>query len=336
LIIRRYRPEDRGAVERICIETGLKGNLEAYFCDPDLFAKLWLSPFLDAEPEASWIAEVDGKVVGYLVAAIRPGFSRRAVRAMLPHLAKLVSNWVRGQYRAHPPSARFARWLLFRSWRELPSNTRPLSNFHFNVLKDERGGRRLGDSLLNAYFAELRARGHTHFTIHVFGAAGKRDISFYRKVAFRIADARVSSLFTSPTVVASLERFIPKGDVDYLQTRPERLDRFSVIVMRNGDPQAEAATLESIENQALPADEVLIQETLDPLATLSEVVVVLRAGVQARVDLLARVAAAVERGYDAGIAKRRDYPMARPWFVLRERWQRHPFPPQSHDRLFPL
>lgn len=254
MTVRAYQPSDRAAVEQICIRNGLRGKLEDYFCDPELFANLWLSPFLDGEPESSWVAEQDGEVIGYLVAGIKPKFKRRAVRSLLPHLVRLLWNYMSGKYRSHPASGRFVRWMLTRSWRETPPAPAGASNFHFNVSTDNRGGKRAGDALLDAYFSALRAKGIYRFYIHIFGSAGKRDLHFYRRIGFKLTAVRRCSLFERETLVATLVRVTPEF-VDFHDFRKVRPAKIAVVVF--GTDGLDQLKID-LEAQALPPNETFI------------------------------------------------------------------------------
>lgn len=66
--VRNYRPEDREAVRRICFETGMMGDsIDAQYRDVESFADMLTSYYTDAEPESAYVAELDGKVVGYML-----------------------------------------------------------------------------------------------------------------------------------------------------------------------------------------------------------------------------------------------------------------------------
>ncbi len=263
MTVRPYQPTDRAAVERICIDHGLRGNLEQYFIDKELFAKIWLAPFLDGEADAAWVIEADGKVVGYLVAAIRDGFKLRAVRILLPYLARMAGNAMAGKYRHHPPSQRFVKWFLFRSWREVPAHPPNTSNFHFNIDSGFQGSARGGEALAEAYFNRLKELGHTHFYIHVFASSTKRALGFYRYIGFKIVDAKLSSLFHEPTVVTSMLRTLPET-VSLGKERVKNLPKLACRIRFRGDLAALEASLKEIALQALPTDLTVIEVDGEP------------------------------------------------------------------------
>ena len=69
--VREYRPEDRDAVRRICFETGLMGDTIApQYSDLESFADMLTAYYTDAESEGAWVAEADGKVVGYMLSCL--------------------------------------------------------------------------------------------------------------------------------------------------------------------------------------------------------------------------------------------------------------------------
>src|SRR5580658_5685961 len=68
IIIRPYAPTDRTTTRQICCDTGFLGDpIETIFTDREVFADLFTSPYLNYEPNCAWVAETDGRVVGYLL-----------------------------------------------------------------------------------------------------------------------------------------------------------------------------------------------------------------------------------------------------------------------------
>lgn len=81
VIVRPYEPRDRAAVREICCDTADAGEpVERYFPDREVFADLLTRYYTDIAPEFSWVAEQDGRVVGYLLGCVD---SRKFVRAMV-------------------------------------------------------------------------------------------------------------------------------------------------------------------------------------------------------------------------------------------------------------
>ncbi len=77
--IRRYRPEDRAAVRRICFVTGYMGEpVEWLWRDEQSFADMFSGYYTDREPESAFVAVTDGEVLGYLLGC------RQSTRAWNP------------------------------------------------------------------------------------------------------------------------------------------------------------------------------------------------------------------------------------------------------------
>lgn len=67
IVIRKYLPQDRIDVHRICCETADMGRpMESFFSDREFFSDMVISYYTDFEPGSLWVALIDNKVVGYL------------------------------------------------------------------------------------------------------------------------------------------------------------------------------------------------------------------------------------------------------------------------------
>jgi ribosomal protein S18 acetylase RimI-like enzyme len=60
---------DRQAVLSICVLTGDAGRDATGLGDPRELTERYAAPYLDLEPEHAWVAEREGRVLGYLLAA---------------------------------------------------------------------------------------------------------------------------------------------------------------------------------------------------------------------------------------------------------------------------
>ncbi|HLD69677.1 MAG TPA: GNAT family acetyltransferase, partial [Candidatus Omnitrophota bacterium] len=66
-IIRPYQRRDRESVRRISGDTANLGKpLETFFRDREIMVDVLMDYYLDYEPASCWVAEHEGKVVGYL------------------------------------------------------------------------------------------------------------------------------------------------------------------------------------------------------------------------------------------------------------------------------
>ena len=82
-------------MRRVCVATGYMGDPIAWqWRDPESFADLFTAHYTDREPESSMVAELDGRVVGYLLGcrdsaavASRAGMSLSCCMLMNQHSA---------------------------------------------------------------------------------------------------------------------------------------------------------------------------------------------------------------------------------------------------------
>ncbi|MFW5697636.1 MAG: GNAT family N-acetyltransferase [Fimbriimonadaceae bacterium] len=254
--IRNYQPEDRTQVEKICADTGLRGHLDQLFCDRELFAKIWLAPYLDNEPENCFVAEDEGRVVGYIVCALHPQFQKRALRALGPHLLTMLRSTMAGRYRLHPESHRFVRWLLLKSWREKPAEPQNSTHLHFNVAEGYRNGE-LGLDLLATYFRQLRERGFKQFHAVVWAGSGAREIERYLRLGFDPYSISPTTVLPEPIFFTCLTRDVPKG---------ERMDRrrlpdpppLSIVIPAHNEAETLPRLLGSLQKQVLKTFEMVV------------------------------------------------------------------------------
>jgi len=71
VIIRKYKASDKDSVRKIAFDTALMGEpASAFFDDEEIMQDILTGYFLDYEPQSCWVAESEGKVIGYLMGAI--------------------------------------------------------------------------------------------------------------------------------------------------------------------------------------------------------------------------------------------------------------------------
>lgn len=159
-VVRSYRPTDREAVRHICCETGHLGDpIDAYFGDREVFADLVTSYYTDREPEWIFVAEIKGKVVGYLTGC--PD-TRRYLREFPRLLGRVGAKALaRGILLRKSTAPRVAR-LLSDAALERPrlgwyGDAMP-AHFHVDLLPEARGAG-IGRCLLDRYFEALKEHG---------------------------------------------------------------------------------------------------------------------------------------------------------------------------------
>jgi len=178
-------PEDLPAVARVFL-AAFPESVRHYAGGPmrprvveDLFAIC-----LDAEPEAFFVATVDGQVVGYVFAPSRfPGLAWLAVSR--GHLLRMMWRWVSGRYGIglRPVSIALRNGLLLlRAARRAERDARILSI----AVDPACRGRHVGTGLMRAALAYLASRrvGRVRLEVRPWNAAATH---LYRKLGFRSA-----------------------------------------------------------------------------------------------------------------------------------------------------
>ena len=148
-IIRPYEARDRDAVWKICCDTADQGNpVEKIFRDRDVVADFLIRYYTEYEPEAMWVAEEEGRVIGYLSGCLNNRRYRRVMMWLLGPKAILKATG-RGLF-VSQQTWQFL-WRVLRSWLEgkwpcsIPEDVYP-GHLHVNVEQGFRGhevGRRL-------------------------------------------------------------------------------------------------------------------------------------------------------------------------------------------------
>ena len=162
VLIRPARAEDWPAVGGLCADTGAQGEpIEGGHAEREEFAKRWVGPYKVLCPEWTFVAEVDGKVVGYLTACPDTLVFERRVREELQPT----------------PDSRgfFGEKFLNDFWTANPGH------LHMNVSKAHRSAG-LGRKLLDLCFSEMKRVGLK--SAHVF--CGNRAKGYWEKAGFTL------------------------------------------------------------------------------------------------------------------------------------------------------
>ncbi|MGW1956541.1 GNAT family N-acetyltransferase [Streptomyces sp. NPDC001920] len=88
--VRRYRPEDREAVEDVCVRTAHEGgDSRPHYEDPGIFPTTFAIPYVVLEPDLAFVLDDGaGRAVGYVVgAADTPRFVENFRARWLPSVA---------------------------------------------------------------------------------------------------------------------------------------------------------------------------------------------------------------------------------------------------------
>jgi ribosomal protein S18 acetylase RimI-like enzyme len=202
--VRPYRESDRESIRRLCCDTGFLGKpVDTLFHDRELFADLFTKPYLDYEPNWAMIAEVDGRVVGYLLGSVRRHFDAILMYSGFQTTAKMVYRFLTGQYSRYPRSRQFVRWLLTSGYSEQPKHPTNSAHLHLDIDKLYRG-RGIGVRLWDIFELRLKSAGITKCYGAFFSCPSRRPETAYARFGFSIFDRQPTTLF-QPEITDSVE-----------------------------------------------------------------------------------------------------------------------------------
>jgi GNAT superfamily N-acetyltransferase len=194
-IVRPYEERDRRAVRYICCDTGFMGEpMEIFMDGREVFADLWCSYYTDYEPEHTWVAEVDGQVVGYIFGGLD---TRRQEKITLSRvIPKLLLKAFITDCAWSPRTRRYVSSVIRSSRRgelKTPNLSREYpAHLHTNILEGYRG-KGLGKKMMNEWINHLA--GHNVKALHLITTTrNKLAVPFYKHMGFR-------TLFEAPTTM---------------------------------------------------------------------------------------------------------------------------------------
>jgi GNAT superfamily N-acetyltransferase len=195
-IVRPYGPADRDALHRIAADTAFFGQaVERILSDRRLFCDAFYAYYTDLESAHSWVACIDGKVVGFVVGAIDTAEQqRRWRREVLPRVAWRA---LRGAYRLGRSTwqytARMARAAI-RGEFSRPDLVAYPAHLHINVDRQWRG-QGIGGGLIAAYLGQLRRLGIPGVHLETTDR-NRAACRLYEKAGFQLLDARPTSVWS--------------------------------------------------------------------------------------------------------------------------------------------
>ncbi|MFF8395023.1 GNAT family N-acetyltransferase [Streptomyces sp. NPDC016172] len=184
--IRPYRPEDRPALDDICIRTAHRGeDSRPHYADPGIFPATFAAPYVHLEPELAFVLDDgQGQAVGYILGtADTPRFARAFRTTWLPLVA--------GRYPEPPrpprtPDEVIAGLLHHPERMVLPELAAYPAHLHIDLLPAWQGqghGRRLMRTFLQA----LQDGGVP--AVHLsMATANTRARAFYDRMGFEEID----------------------------------------------------------------------------------------------------------------------------------------------------
>jgi GNAT superfamily N-acetyltransferase len=187
VFIRNARSESDWARARaICVATGAAGKPVTATRAP-FFGEFWVGPYQRLLPEWTYVAEDEGRVVGYLTGCPdTSAFERSKLgRFALPLLVKVLvrryaptgdtRRFVRRTFGLDPePNDLFPRELRARLASDYPAH------LHINVEEASMRGKGAGRALMERFLEDLRRAGVRGVHVH----CGEGPVPFYLKMGF--------------------------------------------------------------------------------------------------------------------------------------------------------
>lgn len=156
LSIRPYHPQDRKGLLKIAADTAFFGDpIEIYLGDRNIFLDLFYVYYTDYEPEHTWVALNQDKVIGFLTGCFDTKVQRdTTLRKLVP---RFFWKLILGKYRVDSKAITYGRrlWQAYRKGGN-PSIDLALypAHLHINVDKEWRG-HGIGLRLMQSYLDQL-------------------------------------------------------------------------------------------------------------------------------------------------------------------------------------
>ena len=167
--IRPYMPTDRASLRQICCDVADRGEpIENFFPDREFAADFLTAYYTDYEPSASFVAEVDGRVAGYVNGCLdNRRFGLVMLFLIIPQ--SLLKGLVRGVFVRKEfwkiLHAMLKNWRRALIWRKQSFHSHQ-GHFHIGIAKNARG-QNLGTTLVHALLDEARIKGMVEMTASV-------------------------------------------------------------------------------------------------------------------------------------------------------------------------
>ena len=185
IVIRGYDSTDRAAIREICRQAARQTPNPLFQQDNELVAMLFLDYYLDYEPDCCFVAESNGRVVGYIVGCkCTDDYERVLRRRITPRvLVRIARKIITLQYRRKETYRALWWYLMMRPGALSAEEARPPldkypAHSHFNVGRGYRGqgiGYKLGVALERC----LKKRGIKGIHASLVEKAGADSISRY-------------------------------------------------------------------------------------------------------------------------------------------------------------
>lgn len=139
--IRPYSPEYRTGILQIAADTAFFGDpVEAYLDDRKLFCDSFYRYYTDIESQNSWVAHIDGRVLGFIVGSVNTKVQQTVWKRKI--IPSTILQLLSGNYRIGTKTMRYVAGVLRSAIKQEFTNCRldiyP-SHLHINVDVHARG-----------------------------------------------------------------------------------------------------------------------------------------------------------------------------------------------------
>jgi ribosomal protein S18 acetylase RimI-like enzyme len=175
-------------IEDIAYRTRFMGeHSEAFWRHRKSWVAIWIAPYLEGEPESTFVATVDGHIVGYLTGCVHTERFRGPDAVMMRNVMRhglLYRPSVAGfMWRATLDQVR-DRWRGHEAISGELHDPRWPSHLHMNLLAEARG-RGLGRALIESWFEHLKEAGSPGCHLSVI-QENRRAVSFFTAMGFEL------------------------------------------------------------------------------------------------------------------------------------------------------
>lgn len=183
ITIRKYQTQDRPYLEDICYNTGLMGETaNSFWGHKKSFIAMWLSYYINKEPQNIYVALDNGKVVGYLTGCLdssKYNENKILMKVMIKYLLLIRPS----TKKFFKNAIKDIKQLNNVTTSGLLQNERWPAHLHINLAKEARG-KGIGSKLIAAwlrYLQEKNVRGCFLSTM----VENTSAITFFEKQGFR-------------------------------------------------------------------------------------------------------------------------------------------------------
>jgi GNAT superfamily N-acetyltransferase len=194
MLIRKYRPDDRFAVEQIHFETGFLGKSMAPFLSNNNLWKQMISYYLDKEPESSFVLEDKGKIYGYLLGCVDDKKSHNNFKELFNFIMRRIRSLFlpKKDRKFWKSQMTYLFKIIIGSSKDLKlKKPNHAGHFHINLLPEARG-KSYGTKMLKAFEKQAKSKGIKFIHAESFQREVYCAKNFWTKNNFKESDRVIS------------------------------------------------------------------------------------------------------------------------------------------------